>query len=448
MKKQGRTLIIETVGMVGKNVRIKGWVSSVRKHGKLCFADIWDRTGMVQVVGDENIAKVKSQSAVEIEGVVRARDKKYFNPKLETGKVEIGVEKFMVISMAQDLPFDVSVPELNLTLPVLLDNRAASLKNSKIRDIFIIQQSIASEFRRHLTTRGFSEFFGPTLVATATEGGSQVFKVDYFGHKVYLAQSPQLYKQIMVGAYEKVFTLAHAYRAEPSVTTRHLTEYVGLDVEMGFIDSWQEVIEEADNLMKAIFTKVKNDHQKIMDGFGVGVPVTVDKTPQIKLKDALELIYKRTGRDVRNELDMDPEGEREICRYAMEEFGSEMIFVTHFYTKKRAWYSYPDPENPEETLTFDLIGRGVEWISGGQRINEYNQLVEKIREVGYNPQDFENPYVQAFRYGMPPEGGFCIGLERVTQNVLGLDNVRQASLYPRDMERVDARLSNKDEKFK
>ena len=160
-----------------------------------------------------------------------------------------------------------------------------------------------------------------------------------------------------------------------------------------------------------------------------------------QIKRALQIIYDRTGRDVRNEPDMDPEGEREICRWSREKYGSDLVFITHFYTKKRAWYSYANPENPEETLTFDLIGCGVEWISGGQRIHDYQQLQEKIISRGQDPKDFEIPYGQAFKYGMPPEGGFAIGLERITQNILGLENVRQASLFPRDMERVDSRLS-------
>ncbi|MFA6602999.1 MAG: aspartate--tRNA(Asn) ligase [Candidatus Shapirobacteria bacterium] len=436
-----RTLVSETPSLVGQKVLIKGWVNSLRSHGALTFADIRDRTGILQIVGSKDFSKVKEQSAVELVGTINSRDSKYFNDKISTGKVELSVESFTVLSMAQDMPFDVHQPDLNVSLPTLLDNRIASLKHSKTRDIFTLQATITSVFRDYLNSIGFIEFQAPTIVAAASEGGSQVFPVDYFGYKAYLAQSPQLYKQIMVGAYERVYTVAHAYRAEPSVTTRHLTEYVGLDVEMGFINSWQDVVMNADNVIKQIFKVVQDKHGDILAEYGVTVPKTVEHTPQIKLKDALELITKRTGRDVRNELDMDPEGEREICRWAYETTGSELVFITHFYTKKRAWYSHTDPENPEETLSFDLIGRGVEWISGSQRIHEYDDLVAKIIKVGQKPEDYEIPYVQAFRYGMPPEGGYCIGLERLTMNILGLDNLRKTTLYPRDMERVDARLS-------
>lgn len=436
-----RILNTECTPKVGEKVTIKGWVNSVRSYGKLAFADIRDRSGLIQVVGGPEVGNLKNEYVVEIIGIVRSRSEKYFNEKLTTGKIEIEVEKITVLAKAAELPFDLHQPDLNITLPVILDNRALTLRNKKIQDVFKIQATIVQAFREYLNSKDFTEIFIPTIVAGSTEGGSEVFPVDYFGYRAYLAQSPQLYKQVLTSIFERVFTVAHAYRAEPSVTTRHLTEYVGLDVEMGFIDNWLDLITTADDVVKAIFKAVQEKHQDILNEYGVTIPKTIKNTPKIKLKDALELIYKRTGRDVRNELDMDPEGEREICRWSLEEYGSDLVFITHFYTKKRAWYSYADPQNPDETLTMDLIGCGVEWISGGQRIHDYQQLQEKIISRGQNPTDFEIPYGQTFKYGMPPEGGFCIGLERITQNILNLENVRQASLFPRDMERVDSRLS-------
>jgi len=442
-----RTLIAETPGLIGKEIRIKGWVNSVRAHGKLVFADIRDRSGLLQIVSDKTLAGLHEEYVVDLVGTVRARDEKYINTKINTGTVELEVKSIEIIEKSRDLPFDIHQQDLNVSLPVLLDYRAASLRNEKIKNIFKVQATIVQAFRGYLDQNGFTEIQTPTIVAGSTEGGSEVFPIDYFGYKAYLAQSPQLYKQIMVSIFERVYTLAHAYRAEPSVTTRHITEFVGLDVEMGFIDSWMDVVKMADGVVKAIFKAVSEKHQDILDEYGVTIPGTVENTPTIKLKDALALIFERTGRDVRNDLDMDPEGEREICRWANEEFGSDLVFITHFYTKKRAWYSFADPDNPEETLTMDLIGKGVEWISGGQRISNYDQLREKIKKTGNNPDDFEIPYAQAFKYGMPPEGGFAIGLERITQNILGLENVRQACLYPRDMERVDGRLSVIGKKF-
>jgi nondiscriminating aspartyl-tRNA synthetase len=436
-----RTLIAETPKLVGQEVRIKGWVNSVRAHGQLVFADIRDRSGIIQIVGDKTLTSLHEEYVVDIVGAIRSRDPKYINTKISTGSVELEVKTLEVLEKAEALPFDIHQPDINISLPILLDNRSLSLRNKKIQDVFKVQATIVKAFRDYLNSQNFTEIFVPTIVAGSTEGGSEVFPVDYFGYKAYLAQSPQLYKQVLIPAFERVFTVAHAYRAEPSVTTRHLTEYVGLDVEFGFIDSWLDVVKNADSAVKAIFKAVSEKHQDILDEYGVTVPKTIENTPVIKLKDALKLIYERTGRDVRKELDMDPEGEREICRWAEEKFGSDLVFITHFYTKKRAWYSYRDPESPEETLTLDLIGRGVEWISGGQRINNYSELQEKIKSKDEDPADFEIPYGQTFRYGMPPEGGYCIGLERITMNILGLDNVRKSSLFPRDMERIDSRLS-------
>ncbi len=443
-----RTLIKNTISEIGKKVTIKGWVNSIRSYGKLAFADIRDRSGLIQVVGGKDLGEIKVESVVEITGLIRARDEKYFNPKIITGKIEMEIVELKLIEAATELPFDIHQPDLNVSLPVLLDNRALSLRHQKVTDVFKVQATIMKAFRDHLIQNDFTEISVPTIVTGSTEGGSEVFPVNYFSHQAFLAQSPQLYKQIMVSIFERVFTLAHAYRAEPSVTTRHLTEYLSLDCEMGFLEDWTDLIKMADSTVKAIFKAVFEKHQDILNNFGVTIPKTCENTPSIKLKEALQIIYERTGRDVRNELDMDPEGEREICRWSMEKYGSEIVFITHFYTKKRAWYSFSDPKNPEETLTIDLIGRGVEWISGGQRISNYDELREKLKSIGQDPDNFELPYGQAFKYGMPAEGGFAIGLERITQNILGLENIREASLFPRDMERVDQRLPKIDKKTK
>ena len=437
-----RSLNKQLTQMVGQKVKVMGWINSVRKHGSIVFADIRDRSGLVQMVGGKDLAELSVEYVVEVEGKVKNRDEKYYNADMETGKIELGVEKVRLISKSRDLPFDVRKPDLDVSLPVMLDFRAASLRNKKVADIFVLQAEIVKAFREYMWSKDFTEFQAPTMVATATEGGSQVFSVDYFDYKVYLAQSPQFYKQIMVSVFERVFTLAHAYRAEPSVTTRHLTEYTGMDVEMGFIDSWMDVLLMADGLVKHIFKTIATNCKKILAEYGVVIPKTVKDTPVIKLAEAQQIIFDRTGRDGRGESDLDPEGEREICRWAEEEKQSEIVFISHFPTNKRPWYTYPDPDKPDETLSFDLIGKGVEWITGGQRINDYDQLVKNIKKMGVNPADFEIPYLQVFKYGMPAEGGFCIGLERMTQNILEMENVRQATLYPRDMERVDVRLAS------
>jgi len=244
----------------------------------------------------------------------------------------------------------------------------------------------------------------------------------------------------LVGVYERVFTVNKTLRAEPSVTTRHLTESVTLDGEMGFIESWENIMDEVEYIIKYIFQKVADSCEKQLAIFQTSVPKVSDKIPKIKMRDAQEIIFKRTKVDHRKEPDLSPEDEREICKWAMEEYGSELIFITHYPTSKRPFYTMPDPDDPEYTLSFDLIGKGVEWLTGGQRINILETLVENAKKRGIDLKKSEL-YIQAFKYGMPPEGGWSFGSERITMGILGLTNIREASLFPRDMERVDVRLS-------
>ncbi len=438
-----RTLALETLKKINKEVLLKGWVATRRDHGKIVFIDLRDRSGIIQLVSDKKIGSLHPQDVIEIKGMVKKRPPKLVNKDLNTGEVEVQAKEIKVLQKAAELPFDMGGPELKVELPTLLDNRSLTLRHPKIAAVFKVQAVILKTFRETLQKQDFAEISVPTIVASATEGGSEVFPISYFDHQAFLAQSPQFYKQIMVGVFERVFTVAHAYRAEPSVTTRHMTEYVGLDAEMGFINDWTEVLEMAESVVKKIFQKVKEECFSELNFYGASIPQTIEKTPRLKLKEALEIIYKRTKRDHRSEPDLDPEDEREICRWAKEEKGSELVFITHYPTKKRPMYTYPDPKDPDYTLSFDLLGRGVEWITGSQRINNYKQLVSNIKKWGCKPSDFEVPYLQAFRYGMPPEGGFCLGLERITQNILGLANVREATLFPRDMSRIDIRLTER-----
>lgn len=444
-----KTVYIEdTPGLVGKQVELRGWVNTIRNHKKIVFIDLRDSTGVVQIVGDASYASLSPESVVMIKGLVKTRPEKLVNAKIKTGSIEIEAKELIILAAAKELPFDMSKEKLDVSLPILLDYRSLTLRHQSIRSIFKVQETIVQTFRKTMKEKGFTEIQAPTIVATATEGGAEVFPVSYFQHKAFMAQSPQFYKQIMVSIFERVFTVAHAYRAEPSVTTRHLTEYVGLDVEMGFIDNWTELMDMAEHLLKSIFETVKVNHGDILESHGVEIPMIKTSIPRIKLTEAKEIIFKRTGRDIRQEPDLDPEGERELSKWSRETSGSDLVFVSHYPTKKRPMYTHPDPENPEETLSFDLIGKGQEWITGGQRIHNYDTLVTNIKKWGQNPDNFETPYLQAFKFGMPPEGGFCLGLERITMNILGLANVREASLFPRDMERVDIRLGSTEQKIK
>jgi nondiscriminating aspartyl-tRNA synthetase len=435
-----RTLALETIKKTGKKVRLCGWVERRRDHGQLVFIDLKDRSGLVQIVGEEGLGDLRISDVIEIEGKVRPRPKQLINPKLPTGKVEVGVEKIKILAKAAPLPFDTSKDWLDLELPTLLDHRALTIRHQSIKAIFKVGEVVVETFRKSLKKVGFTEYESPIIVPATAEGGAEVFPVQYFDYQVFLGQSPQLYKQMMLGAFERVFTVTHAFRAEPSVTTRHLTEYTSLDAEMAFIDSWEELMDAAEYVVKEILTAVKKECLEQLKLYQATIPLMSQKIPRIKLQEAQEIIFQRTKRDHRGEPDLDPAGEEEICRWSREEKGSELIFITHYPVEKRPFYTYPDPKNPKLTLSFDMLGRGLEWITGGQRIHEYKKIVENIKKWGNNPQDFAL-YLETFKYGLPPEGGFAIGAERVVMKILGLKNVREATPFPRDMERVDIRLS-------
>lgn len=434
-----RTLICETPKKVGEKIRIEGWVDTVRDHGKIIFLDIRDRSGVLQCVG-QNLAKVSLESVIAVEGKIAERPEKLINPDLETGKIEIQIEKLEEISRAAELPFDISKKELDLELPTLLDYRSLTLRHPKVKAIFKVQEVVIDAFRRALQAKGFFEFQAPSIISSAPEGGAEIFEVDYFGHKAYLAQSPQLYKSLLVSIFERVFSVNKVFRAEPSVTTRHLTEVVSLDAEFGFIKDYIEVKDMAEYTIKFMLKEVSEKCEKELGLYEATVPKISENIPVIKLREAQEIIFQRTGRDVRTEKDLAPEDEREICKWSLEEKGSDLVFVSHYPTKARPFYTYPDPDYPEYNQGFDLIGRGTEWMTGGRRIHDYKTLLAHAEEWGITPKNIEL-YLQAFKFGMPPLGGFAFGAERITMHILGLKNVREASLFPRDMERVDFRFS-------
>ena len=436
-----RTLILDTLKAVGESVTIKGWVHVRRDHGKIVFLDIRDRSGMIQVVGSEVTKDARPQSVVYITGTVQKRPDRLVNPNLPTGTVELSLQSIEVVSKAEELPLDMGAADLNLELPTMLDYRALTLRHPKQAAIFKIQAVIIDAFRRFLQEQDFTEFQSPNIISSAPEGGAEVFSLDYFGHQAFLSQSPQLYKSLLVSIYERVFSVNKVFRAEPSVTTRHLTEVVSLDAEMGFIEDYLEVMDMAESTIKFILAEVEKHCGPELTLLEATLPQVSDQLPRLKLTEALEIIYQRTGRDHRSEKDLDPEDEREICRYALEEFGSDLIFISHYYTKKKPFYTYADPENPEFNQGFDLLGRGVEWMTGGRRVHDYQEIQERIKDWGMDPGKIEL-YLQSLRFGMPPLGGFAFGAERITMHLLQLPNIRLASLFPRDMERIDSRLSN------
>lgn len=434
-----RTLIEKAVEKVGEKISLKGWANTVRDHGKITFIDLRDRSGIIQCVGS-NLERVSPESVIEIVGTVSKRPEKLINPKIATGLVEIQIESLKVLSPAAELPFDMGGEDLNVDLPTLLDYRALTLRHKKQQAIFKVQAVIIDAFRQALLKKDFVEFQAPSIISSVPEGGAEVFKVKYFDHEAYLSQSPQLYKSLLVGIFERVFSVNQIFRAEPSVTTRHLTEATSLDAEFGFIDSWKDVLDMEEYVIRFIFSEVEKKCSEELALFNATLPKISDKIPVLKLKEAQKIIYKRTGRDVRAEKDLAPEDEREICKWSLEEKGSDLVYISHFMTQKKPFYVSPDPEDPTYAFSVDLLGRGVEWSSGGQRLNDYKVILEHIKEWGLKKKDVEL-YLQSFKFGVPPLGGFALGAERVTMHILGLKNVREASLFPRDMERVDLRFS-------
>lgn len=451
--KTKRTLSSDTPKHTDEEVFVQGWVHSRRDHGKLIFIDIRDRSGLLQVVFHPQVSKdayevaaqFHPEDVVAITGKVNKRPERLINPKIASGTVELQATKAEILSHAHTLPFDMGQEALDLELPTLLDHRSLTLRHERIQSIFKIQAALLESFRKISSELGCVEIIAPTIAGSSTEGGAEVFCLDYYGHKAYLTQSPQLYKQIMVTVFERVSTIAHAYRAEPSVTTRHLAETTQMDCEFGFV-SFVDLLDLFEKIAVEMLKHTEEECLDILKKYKIE-PLLLNKIPRLTLREAQEIILKEFHRDVRKEKDLSPQDEIDICSWAKKEHESDLVTITHFPTKKRAFYTMPDPQDPEFSLSYDLLFKGVEIMSGSQRINDYDQLVGAIKDRGMDPKSFEI-YLQAFRYGMPPEGGFSFGLERITMKILGLPNIREASLFPRDMERIDERFSILKEKTK
>ncbi|GAA0116091.1 aspartate--tRNA(Asn) ligase [Clostridium senegalense] len=425
-----RIMINELKNNMNEKVMIKGWIHRIRKLKSITFIILRDRTGMVQCVLNNkeiDISLVKLESAMSIIGIVNNSNNKLNN-------FEILVEKLEIINdFIGEMPIEINKDELEVNLDTMLNNRVLSLRHEKINSIFKIQNIIVQGFREFLTKEGFTEIFTPKIVSEGAEGGTDMFEVKYFENKAYLAQSPQFYKQMMIGAgFERVFEVGHVYRAEQHNTNRHLNEYVSMDFEMGFIESEEEIMDMEENLLMFILNKIDNDGKVYLKKLNGILPVIENNIPRIKFSKALEILkteYNKKDLDG----DLDPEAEKLICKYAKEKLGCDFIFLTHYPRKKRPMYTMP--YNEEETRSFDLLFRGIEITTGGQRIHNYEMLIKNIEYKGLNKENYEN-YTSVFKYGMPPHGGLAIGLERITSKLLGLDNVREASLIPRDRTRL------------
>lgn len=426
-----RTLARNATNHLNQRIRLQGWVHVVRAHGNVSFIVLRDRSGMLQtVLGRRLEHPLAAESVVEMIGTVVPE------PRAPQG-VELHVEELCVIQSPQGAPpLELNKPldALGVRLDTLLDHRVLSLRHPEIHPVFELQSEVIWAFREFLRGEGFTEIHTPKLIATGTEGGTALFPVQYFERTVYLAQSPQFYKQMLVGAgYERVYEVGPVFRAESHNTSRHLNEYTSLDVELGFIAGLDDLLELETRLLRYVADHVTRHCAAAFETLGVKPPAVPKRIPRYRLAEAALALNQAYGKTVDG--DLDTEAERLLCELAFKEHGSELAFVTHYPREVRPMYAQPDPDDPVLTASFDLLYRGLEITTGGQRIHDPALLESSIRARGLDPTAFEF-YLETFRYGMPPHGGFAIGAERLTMLMLGLTNVRQATLFPRDRTRI------------
>jgi nondiscriminating aspartyl-tRNA synthetase len=420
-----RTLIAELSAHLDSDVVLQGWVHNRRQLGGISFLILRDKSGICQCVFEKTDIPLH-------ESCVRVTGKVVRSPKAPGG-LELRAKTLELITEAKDPPpIEIAKEDWHANPETLLEYRHVSLRGLKAQATMKVQAQLVNAFRQHLNSQGFTEIFTPKLVAAGAEGGANLFEVDYYGKRAYLAQSPQLYKQIMVGVLERVYEVAPVYRAEQSHTSRHLSEYLSLDVEMGFIDSDSDVMDAEEALLKAMMNHVREHCQRELALFDAEVPDTSVAFPRIPLLEARELVKTRYGHESGGK-DLDPEAERLIGRWAKEEHGSDFVFVTHYPQAARPFYTYPIADGLTRGL--DLIFRGLEITSGGQRVHEHAVLIEELKKRNMNPEQFAG-YLEVFKHGMPPHGGFAIGAERMTALLLGIHNIRFARAFPRDGSRL------------
>jgi nondiscriminating aspartyl-tRNA synthetase len=424
---------VHVASHVGQRVRIVGWLHSLRRLGGVSFLGVRDGWGITQAVaGAAQLAPLEGlslESVLAVEGEVRAAPK-------APGGVELGDIAIEVVSpVTEPPPLPLGKKFLDAQLPALLENAVVANRHPTRRAVFRLGAAVMRAFRHALDARGFVEIQSPKLVAAATEGGSNVFAVDYFGRTAYLAQSPQFYKQVMVGVFERVYEIGPVFRAEPHDTRRHLNQYTSLDVELGFIGDHFDVMRVLVEVLRAILDELGAHHAAELQLLGASLPALGATVPQLHFAEAQALLVAALGEHERGQPDLSPEGERWLGQWAQEQHGSDFLFVTGYPLAKRPFYTHPDPERSGYSNSFDLLFRGTELVTGGQRLHRYESYRQALVERGIGAEALAS-YLQAFKHGMPPHGGFAIGLERFLMQLLGLSNVRLASLFPRDLNRL------------
>lgn len=418
----------------GKTVAMEGCVHTIRDMGEVAFVILRKAEGLVQCVYEEgktdfDLSLLKEESAIRVTGTVSKEERAPRGFELRLLTVEV------LSQPAEAPPIAISKWKLNTSLETKLALRPISLRNPMERAKFRIQEGIVRGFRDFLHSQSFTEIRTPKIVARGAEGGSNVFRLDYFNKKAELGQSPQFYKQTMVGVYDRVFEVAPVFRAEKHNTVRHLNEYTSMDFEMGYIDSFEEIMGMETAMLQYTFSLLSREYEAELKMLKVTLP-DVSRIPTVRFDEAKELVAEKYSRKIKNPYDLEPEEEALIGRYFKEECGSDFVFVTHYPSKKRPFYAMEDPENPTFTLSFDLLFKGLEITTGGQRIHDYDTIIKKMESRGMEPEDISS-YLMIFKYGMPPHGGLGIGLERLTMRLLDEANVRETTLFPRDVTRLE-----------
>jgi nondiscriminating aspartyl-tRNA synthetase len=407
----------------GETVRLQGWVHRRRELSAVSFLVVRDRSGLAQVVVRDGATLPPEETTVEVVGTVTANAQ-------APGGVEITEPEISLLTEpATTPPVELWRPTLNVALPTLLDHAPVTGRHPAQRARWELSAASLRGFRSTLDAAGFTEIQTPKFVASATESGANVFEVDYFGRPAYLAQSPQFYKQQLVGVFERVYEVGPVFRAEPHDTVRHLAEYVSLDVELGFIEDHRDVLAVLRQVLAGMVDAVHEHAPEAVARTGAEIPVVPDEIPVIHFRDALALVGAPE-----DEPDLAPEHERALGAWALEQHGSDFLAVEGYPMAKRPFYTHPSPE-PRWSNSFDLLFRGLELVTGGQRLHRPSAYDEAIRARGEDPATYA-PYLQAFEHGMPPHGGFAIGLERWTARLTGVSNVREVTLFPRDLHRL------------
>lgn len=418
----------------GKEVRMNGAIHTIRDMGDVAFVILRKREGLVQTVYESavegtELKALKEAATVEVTGTVKS------DSRVPNG-FELHLKEIRILSEPKEpLPISIHKWKMDTSLETKLNLRPISLRNVKERAKFKIQEAIVRGFRDYLFTQGFTEIHTPKIGAKGAEGGANIFKLDYFHRPAILEQSPQFYKQMMVGVFDRVFETAPVFRAEKHNTKRHLNEYTSLDFEMGYIESFQDIMEMETGFLQYTMALLQKEYEKELSLLSVTLP-NVEKIPQVRFDEAKRLVSEKYDRKIRNPYDLEPEEEKLIGQYFKEEQDADFVFVTHYPSKKRPFYAMDDPEDETFTLSFDLLFGGLEVTTGGQRIHDLDVLEQKMADRGMTDEGMEQ-YLMIFRHGMPPHGGLGIGLERMTMKLLGEDNVRETTLFPRDLSRLE-----------